>query len=149
MRRLGDERLRDIRGQKHRGGRTRRQRINRLLRGLARLVEARLHAIAHAHARGIIEQHDGGDLRLAEDFVRRTAHRRPREGEREEQQQEAAQQQQQQILDLHPPLVLLETRLDEPHRRPDHRLEFPLVQQMDDDGNHHRARAEQQKWIEK
>ena len=149
VRRLGDDRLRHIRREEHRRRRSRRQRINRLLRRLARLVEARLHPVAHAHARGIVEQQHRRHLRLTEHLVRGTAHRGPREREREQQQQQATQQQQQQILDLHPPLVLLQAGLDEPHRRPDHRLEFPLVQQVDDDGDDHRARAEQQKWIEK
>ena len=67
----------------------------------------------------------------------------------EQQQQEAAQEEQDEILDAHPPLVLLDGDVQEPHRAPDHPLELPAVQQMDDDGHRHGGNAEpEQQWIQ-
>ena len=147
-RRLRDDRLHEVAGEEHRRRAAGRHRIQRLLRSLTRLVEARGRAVAHAHALGIIEDDDASHFGLAEEIIRVGENRRTRQRQREQRQQQAAQGEENHVLDAHPPLVLLDGILQETHRRPDDLVELPPVQQMDDDRHRHRGQAGQHDGIE-
>ena len=148
VRRLLDDFLRDVGGEDDGGGGAGGKRVHGLLGDFARLVEARLDAVGDAHARGVVEDDDGGDLGLAEDVVGGGTHRRASDGEREQSQHEAADGEENHVLDEHPALVLLGGDLDEAHRRPNDALEAAAVEQVDDDGHGDGAGPEEHEGVE-
>ena len=83
-RRLRDARLHPIRHEPHRDGRSRRERIQNLLRRLLCLVEPRHRAIRLRHARRVIEQEDRRHIAAPESRKPAALECRPRERQREQ-----------------------------------------------------------------
>ena len=143
--RLVNDASHNIRSQQHADGRARWQGIHRGLGGLTSLLKGGASAAiaafpglqAKIHAVGIIQNHDAGDLGLTQDVGGGILQSRPSQRQRQQGHQRATDQQQDQIFDAHAALVLVDAQLHKLHRRPRHRLEFPPVEQVNDDRHCH------------